>query len=297
MFPLFTILLFGYGKSPVGFVIALFFVLLLLFMLARIFKDGFNIARAEQAKIGAIQYGSETQTAVSLQLENFPYFRKLSNRAKEEFINRCLNFLNTFSIQGEDDFKPDNAAKIHVAAAATELTFGLSDFPFTHFDTVILYPGIFRMTEGGPLMKGATTPNGVIRISIRDFDEGYANPTNKLNVGLHEFGHALFMEFLKAVNNEEEKDFAKVVFPYLAEADHILNGGKHNGDFLRDYAFTNRHEFFAVSVEHFFEAPQEFKEKLPKLFKVMVALLKQDPSNTSGDYALPAQRKPESTFQ
>ncbi|MCX6311359.1 MAG: zinc-dependent peptidase [Bacteroidetes bacterium] len=279
MFTHFIVLLFGFGESPIGFIIAIFLLLLLVRLLIGIFKDGFSIARAEKAKVGELHYGTETRSEVDFQLKAFPYYQRLPQNGKEEFITRCLNFINTFTIEGEDDYDPNFAAKIHVAAAATELTFGISDFPFTNFNSVLLYPGIFKMSENGPLMKGATTPNGTIRISIKDFDEGYAQPTNKLNVGLHEFGHALFMEFLKKVKNEDDDSMSNVVYPYLAEADHILNGGKHNGDFLRAYAFTNRQEFFAVSVEHFFEAPYEFKEKLPVLYKVMVALLNQDPTN------------------
>jgi Mlc titration factor MtfA (ptsG expression regulator) len=56
--------------------------------------------------------------------------------------------------------------------------------------------------------------------------------------------------------------------------------------YLRDYAFTNTHEFFAVCVEHFFETPLHFYQKYPDLFKDLCNVLNQNPLNTKNDYAL-----------
>jgi Mlc titration factor MtfA (ptsG expression regulator) len=278
-----------------GFITTLIIIIVLSALAIRFFsllKEGFNIIKESAYKSGTVKYSPATTENAAVYLVSFPYYQKLSQRGKAEFIRRTLNFLNTKNIEGENDYQPDLAARIHVAAAATQLTFGLPDFSFSHFDNVVLYPTIFKLSERAPLMKGATTPDGIVRISVRDFDEGYKNSTDKLNVGLHELGHALFMEFLKGVSEEqgeeEERNFAvtNLVHPYLAESDRILHAGKEHADFLRQYAFTNRHEFFAVSIEHFFEAPSEFKEKLPVLYKVMTHLLNQDPNNSSRDYAL-----------
>lgn len=232
-------------------------------------------------------YSHEEHSAVSFQLSNFSYFRKLTQKGKDEFIRRILNFMRSHTMEGQGDFDPGLPEKIHVSAAATQLTFGLKDFFFSHFETVILYPTTFRMRPEGPLMKGAATPNGVIRISLKDFDAGYANPTDKLNVGLHEFGHGLFMEFLKRANDDHGNQILKDnLYRYIEESDRMLDEGKHNDLFLRDYAFTNRHEFFAVSIEHFFEVPKEFKENLPKLYDTLKILLKQDPASELPDYGI-----------
>ena len=273
-------------ENPIIYFFMGIFLLGLLIYFIRVMKDGVSLIRTENIKAGNVSYGSDAMSAVSFQLGNFTYFRKLSMQGKAEFIRRVMNFIETHTMEGEDDFDPALRDKIHVAAAATQLTFGHEDFVFTHFDTVILYPGIFQLRPEGPWMKGATTPNGVIRISIRDFDSGYANPSDKLNVGLHEFGHALFMEFLKMANEDEDGTMKNQVYPYIETSDKILNNGKYRDNFLRDYAFTNRHEFFAVSVEHFFEAPVEFREKLPELYKVLKQLLRQDPASGVMDYGI-----------
>lgn len=277
--------------SPIAYVIGAIAVLALIIAFVRLLQSGYSLFRTEQVKTGDVEYDTQESSAVRLQLSTFNYFRKLSPQAKTEFVQRVLNFIETHTIEGEGNYNPGLAAKIHVAAAATQLTFGLDDFAFTHFETVILYPGIFRMREGGPLMKGATTPYGEIRISIQDFKEGYANSSDKLNVGLHEFGHALFMELLKKVNAEDDEELKNKIYPYLQTSDKILDAGKHRDTFLRDYAFTNRHEFFAVSVEHFFEAPNEFREKLPELYRLLKNLLQQDTAGERMDYGIVRNRQ------
>jgi len=62
--------------------------------------------------------------------------------------------------------------------------------------------------------------------------------------------------------------------------------------FFRSYGCTSPHEFFAVSIEHFFESPDRFMELHPRLFHSMCILLNQNPLNTNGDYKyIPAPRK------
>lgn len=46
---------------------------------------------------------------------------------------------------------------------------------------------------------------------------------------------------------------------------------------LGDYAGTNYHEFWAVSVEVFFENPIRMRHELPELYAAMSTLLRQDP--------------------
>lgn len=54
----------------------------------------------------------------------------------------------------------------------------------------------------------------------------------------------------------------------------MRSGNVHMFD---DYAATNFDEFWAVSVENFFENPFEFKEEHPELYRELCELLNQDP--------------------
>jgi Mlc titration factor MtfA (ptsG expression regulator) len=56
--------------------------------------------------------------------------------------------------------------------------------------------------------------------------------------------------------------------------------------YLRSYAGENSHEFFAVCVEHFFEAPDKLRAHLPDIYNHMCVLLNQNPLNMQDDYYL-----------
>ena len=74
---------------------------------------------------------------------------------------------------------------------------------------------------------------------------------------------------------------------YIGKAENYfdtLDRREKKYEYLRSYAFTNEHEFFAVCVEHFFESPDKFALELPKLFDIMCSLLNQNPLNTVDDY-------------
>ncbi|MGZ5134018.1 MAG: zinc-dependent peptidase, partial [Flavitalea sp.] len=66
-------------------------------------------------------------------------------------------------------------------------------------------------------------------------------------------------------------NFSKVARPIF----NAMQEGQKN--ILGDYAGTNYHEFWAVSVEIFFENPIRFRHELPDLYAAISKLLKQDP--------------------
>ena len=123
--------------SPQGIIVLILFatpfVIALVYSFVGTVKEGFGLFREIAIKGGVVHYSSKTTENVTHYLGMFPYYQKLSSSGKEEFIRRTLNFLNTKTIIGEDHYQPDYAAKIHVSAAATQLTFGLPDFSFSHF--------------------------------------------------------------------------------------------------------------------------------------------------------------------
>jgi Mlc titration factor MtfA (ptsG expression regulator) len=58
-----------------------------------------------------------------------------------------------------------------------------------------------------------------------------------------------------------------------------------NRNLLGEYAAVNYHEFWAVSVETFFENPVCMKHDLPELYQAMVDLLRQDPLQSKNNSA------------
>jgi Mlc titration factor MtfA (ptsG expression regulator) len=232
----------------------------------------------------SLRYGKDFKENVRMQLTQFSYYNKLSEEGKEKFFDRLLLHYSRENIYGAEGFVADEKIKIMICATLAQLTFGLDKEWLASFDRIELHPTIFKMYAGGPLMKGATTPNGIVRISVKDYLEGYRVGDDKLNVGLHEFGHALFIEF--SASAQDFSDMRELVFPYEQEAEKEIAKGFDGEHLLRKYAFTNKHEFFAVSVETFFESPKEFYTEHKELYGIMSKILNQDPRNTTGDYAI-----------
>jgi hypothetical protein len=92
-----------------------------------------------------------------------------------------------------------------------------------------------------------------IYLSWDNFIKGISGQTPYCNVGLHEMGHALsYVNFITETEEDkhfkkEFKNFSKVARPIFAD----MQGGNRN--LLGEYAAVNYHEFWAVSVETFFE--------------------------------------------
>ncbi len=287
MLPRFIFLRSELSNSPLASAIVAVIVLgVAIYFFWGVIKEGFGLVKDRLVTTGKIQADEEEAAQTAATLFSFSYFQKLSPNGKKIFLDKVYLFLNTKTFEGAGEYEPDRHTCIHVAAAAAQLSYGLPGFTFPRFETIRLFPAAFRLHRDAPLMKGGTNPQGYIYMSVKDFEAGYANPTDRLNVGLHELAHALFIELLDAAGEEIPHHVLPDIRQYIVEADKILNAGADRDDFLRDYAFTNRHEFFAVCVEHFFESPGEFKRQLPDLYRIMTDLLNQDPSNVSGDYSV-----------
>jgi Mlc titration factor MtfA (ptsG expression regulator) len=111
-------------------------------------------------------------------------------------------------------------------------------------------------------LKGGTSSSGFILLSWPDLISGIQVEDDKINLELHELAHAFEINIMRGSDFDEK--FAHYFDYWQEQADNeyprIKAGEK---SFLRAYGGTNTHEFFAVCVEHFFEAPLEFSQKLP----------------------------------
>jgi Mlc titration factor MtfA (ptsG expression regulator) len=170
-------------------------------------------------------------------------------------------------------------AKVLIAASAVQLTFGLPDFALHHFDKILVYPNDYYSSITKRYHKGEVNPRfGIIAISWQSFIDGYIDTADAFNLGLHEMAHALRLE---SIMREEFAILDEGLFEKFDDyAEHVcmqIEIGPSN--VIRPYACTNKHEFFSVAVENFFERPELLKAELPQVYGIMVQLLRQDPLN------------------
>lgn len=218
------------------------------------------------------------------------YYRNLSPIGRARFINRIHRFLMTKDFVGKEGLVVTEEMKVLIAGSAVQLTYGLDKYILNHYHTIMVFPRIFYSRLLNQKLKGATSTRGTMAFSWEDFLEGYANEHDGINLGLHEMAHALkfdvthgdfkFDHHFKAYAD----NWSTQVYPVFK----ALRSGSL--DFLRKYGGTNMDEFFSVCVEHFFEVPEQFKTRLPHMYRHLVKMLKQDPCNKSMDYYMPRSR-------
>ncbi len=208
-----------------------------------------------------------------LMLKNFAFYHVLSDSDRLQFRKKLNSLLKSKWYKGSNGFKVSKEMMLLVAATMTQISLGLPDFTFPKFDRIVLFPKRFYSEIIQHDLKGLTIfKTGVVLISWPDYQQGYSEPTDKLNLGLHEMAHALFLDYFHY--NKTSSLYSN----WLTVAKPVLDSMKINEgpQFLRDYAKSNIHEFWAVCVEHFFEAPIQFKEHLPELYNAMCIVLNQD---------------------
>lgn len=214
-----------------------------------------------------------------------PYYSNLSESGQKKFEQRVFEFIQTKNFVGRQDLVITDEIRILISAAAVQLTFGLNNFLITNLHTINVFPRIFFSKMYNLSFKGLTTRDGIISLSWEDFKQGYANSTDKLNLGLHELAHALNIDLDERKKHDTHFSTQLKNWKKLAIIDfQKLKAGKN--PFLRSYGSTNLYEFFAVCIEHFFELPEEFKKKLPNLYRQTALLLNQDPTNVTEDYLI-----------
>ena len=206
------------------------------------------------------------------------YYQKLPAAKRPSFERKVQHFimLKRFVPRQLGQVTPE--MKVLIAAAAVQLTFGLPHIYLRHFKTILIYPDTYYSTISRQYHKGEVNPAwGIIVLSWRNFVEGYVNPGDSINLGLHEMAHALRLENVirnaeHGFLNEELLDQWEVMS--LRELYKIRKGENH---FFREYAGVNEEEFFAIAVENFFERPMEFWSHMPELYRILCQILKQDP--------------------
>jgi Mlc titration factor MtfA (ptsG expression regulator) len=239
----------------------------------------------ERSQMAAETTGQQVpeRNEVEACLAKFSYYQKLSIAGKDRFLQRILNFIATKNFSGMAGLGLTNEMRITVSALAVQISFGLTNYSFTFFHTICIYPATFYSKLVGARLKGGTSNSGFIQLSWPDLVSGIEVEDDKINLGLHELAHALEINILKG--SDFDVKFASYFEYWQEQADSEYSRMKAGEkSFLRAYGGTNTHEFFAVCVEHFFEAPFEFSQKLPRIYHNLVTLLNQDPLRLRCDY-------------
>ena len=211
----------------------------------------------------------------SIVSRHIKYYNRLSLEDQRKFLFRTFLFRKSRKFH-YIEVKESAEMPVLISAVAVQLTFGLEKFMLNYFNDIFILKDDYHYGFYSRPFMGHVDQSGIY-LSWDNFIKGIDGKTPYCNVGLHEMGHALaYVTFI--TETEEDKHFKKEFKNFSKVARPIFTSMQEgNKNLLGDYASVNYHEFWAVSVETFFENPVCLRNELPELYTAMSLLLKQDP--------------------
>lgn len=208
--------------------------------------------------------------------KRYPYYASLEADLRGRFLLRTQSFLRkkTFIIKNNEGFRE---MPVLVSAAAIQLSFGLDDYLLPFYKYIRIYPSEY-FGDDYKVLAG-NVKNNIITIAWNHFLKGNEDLGDGSNVGLHEMSHALYFQKV-IIDRNYERDFCRgyrQVLSACKDASQMEITGQKN--LYSYYADTDLQEFWAESVEIFFEKPGELYLQYPTVYEAMKILLNQDPLN------------------
>jgi MtfA peptidase len=234
------------------------------------------------------------------------FFHKLSAADRLELLGHIQVFLTEKRFEGCGGFTITDEVRVIIAAQACLLLLHRSTDYFPGLLTILVYPLTYMVEEkrqvGEHVWEEGTVSRlgetghrmGSLVLSWDAVKRAAADPADGKNVVLHEFAHQLDFENHAAdgvpelATREQQFCWSEVMKSEFAS----LRAADETGmpTLLNTYGATNPAEFFAVSVEAFFEQPRALSARHPKLYAELRNYFQQDPVEYSGEILGEEQR-------
>lgn len=206
-------------------------------------------------------------------------FNDFDAKQRAQFLRRFEWLRSRMKITYYGAIEDQHKIEMYVIASATLLTMGVKRFRYINsVNRIIIYPSKYYSKINRKHHLGEYNPRLKILVFAADtLKEGFRIPNDNINLGIHEFSHALCYEMKKG-SSWEAKRFRyglRKLDEFLRDkglADELVVDG-----FFRGYGVRNTYEFFAVLSETFIESPSDFYNKHPYLFEVVKAMYNFNP--------------------
>ncbi|MAY23416.1 MAG: hypothetical protein CMC74_11600 [Flavobacteriaceae bacterium] len=219
-------------------------------------------------------YKKLTKGQLAILESELDFYHMLSKREKRQFQHRVAMFLSEKKFVGRGVLTVTERMKVLIAAVGCMLSFGRKNYEYSLIDFVLIYPDEFYSNLNESYHKGEFNPREkALVLSWKDFEQGYQITNDNLNLGIHEFMHAMQLE-AKRSRDIDATRFTKQFQNILKRLTHQEVKDKLDETrFFREYAFTNQYEFMAVLAEYFFESPKDLKEHFPEIYTATQKML------------------------
>lgn len=212
-------------------------------------------------------YKKLSASQISILENDVSFYNNLSEKHKKQFRHRVAVFISEKKFVGRASAEINERMEILISSIGCMLSFGRKNYNYALIDYILIYPEEFYSTINENYHKGEFNPREkALVLSWKHFEDGFQITNDNLNVGIHEFMHAMQLE----AKNGSDLDSTRFSKHFREILKHIsqksVRDKLEETKFFRLYAFTNQYEFMAVLAEYFFESPDEFKQEFPLLY-------------------------------
>jgi hypothetical protein len=254
------------------------------------------LKQRRRRRLRARAFPKEWQTLVQ---RHVVFFRRLSATDRTELLGHIQVLLAEKRFEGCGGFAITDEVRVTIAAQACLLLLHRNTDYFPGLLTILVYPLTYMVDEkrqvadhvweeGTVSRLGETGRRmGSLVLSWGAVKHGAADPSDGKNVVLHEFAHQLDYENHAGdgvpglATREQQLAWSEVMRSEFAS----LRAADESGipTLLNTYGATNPAEFFAVSVEAFFEQPRALRARHPRLYSELQKYFQQDPVEYSAE--------------
>jgi MtfA peptidase len=227
------------------------------------------------------------------------FFLRLAAADQAELLDYIQIFLAEKNFEGCAGQEITDEVRVTIAGQACLLLLHRKTDYFPRLLTILVYPSIYSVNENRPITAEIWAEGKASRLGetgrtmgsmVLAWDavkSGAADPADGKNVVLHEFAHQLDYENFAAdgtpalATRKEQLAWREVMRTEFAS----LRAADETGipTLLDTYGATNSAEFFAVSVEAFFERPVMLRAQHPRLYAELRNYFRQDPVEFSAE--------------
>ena len=229
---------------------------------------------------------------------NVAFFPRLPANDQHELVDHIQIFLAEKNFEGVE-LEITDEVRVTIAAQACLLLLHRKTEYFPRLLTILVYPSAYLAHEQRPITAeiweegkshraGETARQmGSMVLAWDAVKSGAADPSDGKNLVLHEFAHQLDYENFAAdgtpalANRKQQLAWREVMRTEFAS----LRAAEATGipTLIDTYGATNAAEFFAVSVEAFFERPVMLRAQHPRLYVELQNYFRQNPVEFSAE--------------
>jgi Mlc titration factor MtfA (ptsG expression regulator) len=206
--------------------------------------------------------------------KEFLFYQKLNSKYRRQFRHRVSTFIADKKFVGRQGLTVDDRMKTLVAAVGCMLSFGRKNYQYGLIEFVLLYPDKFYSSVNDSYHKGEFNPREkALVLSWKHVEASFNIDSEKLNVGLHEFMHAMQLEARQSTDIDSSR-FLRMFQNILHQlTNKEIKLRLDQTKYFKEFSFSNQYEFMAILTEYFIESPEEFKAEFPEIYHYTRKLL------------------------